>query len=156
ATAPAVNPGAPGNRRQGGRDLDLRDHRPDRCQSTRLRRQPGIAGGHKISCRFYPVAFRLFAPARGRRAMSSPLAIGAVSAVLRNLLDDGLIEAGAAMGSTVNVTAVAPDTINLENPEEPPRLNLFLHQVTPNSGWRNRGLPSRSATSGERLTNAPL
>ncbi len=30
--------------------------------------------------------------------MSSPLAIGAVSAVLRNLLDDGLVEAGAAMG----------------------------------------------------------
>jgi hypothetical protein len=88
--------------------------------------------------------------------MSSPLAIGAVSAVLRNLLDDGLIEAGAAMGTTVNVTAVAPDTINLENPDEPPRLNLFLHQVTPNSGWRNLGLPSRSVVSGERLTNAPL
>ena len=35
--------------------------------------------------------------------MSSPLAIGAVSAVLRNLLDNGLIDAGAAMGSTVTV-----------------------------------------------------
>ncbi|HUP10199.1 MAG TPA: DUF4255 domain-containing protein [Caldimonas sp.] len=88
--------------------------------------------------------------------MSSPLAIGAVSAVLRNLLDNGLIEAGAAIGTTVNVTAVAPDTINLENVEEPPRLNLFLHQVTPNIGWRNVALPSRSAGSGERLTNAPL
>jgi hypothetical protein len=88
--------------------------------------------------------------------MSSPLAIGAVSAVLRNLLDNGLIEAGAAMGSTVNVTAVAPDTIDLESTQEPPRLNLFLHQVTPNSGWRNNALPSRSAANGERLTNAPL
>ena len=88
--------------------------------------------------------------------MSSPLAIGAVSAVLRNLLDNGMIEAGAAVGSTVSVTAVAPDTIDLEKPEDPPRLNLFLHQVTPNSGWRNNGLPSRSAISGERLTNAPL
>ncbi len=88
--------------------------------------------------------------------MSSPLAIGAVSAVLRNLLDNGLIEAGAAMGTTVAVTAVAPDTIDLENADEPPRLNLFLHQVTPNAGWRNGGLPSRSATSGERLANAPL
>lgn len=88
--------------------------------------------------------------------MSSALAIGAVSAVLRNLLDNGLVEAGAAIGSTVNVSAVAPDTINLESAEEPPRLNLFLHQVTPNGGWRNAGLPSRSATSGERLTNAPL
>ena len=88
--------------------------------------------------------------------MSSPLAIGAVSAVLRNLIDNGLVEAGAAIGTTVNVSAVAPDTINLNNADDPPRLNIFLHQVTPNSGWRNAGLPSRSGTSGERLTNAPL
>jgi len=88
--------------------------------------------------------------------MSSPLAIGAVSAVLRNLLDNGLVEAGAAMGTTVNISAVAPDTIDLDNAEEPPRLNLFLHQVTPNSGWRNASLPSRDAITGERLTSAPL
>ena len=88
--------------------------------------------------------------------MSSPLAIGAVSAVLRNLLDNGLVEAGAAMGSTVTVSAVAPDTIDLDAADEPPRLNLFLHQVTPNAGWSNARLPSRSATTGERLTNAPL
>lgn len=88
--------------------------------------------------------------------MSSPLAIGAVSAVLRNLLDDGLVEAGAALGSTVHVTAVAPDTINLENADDPPRLNLFLYRVTPNQGWSNVQLPSRSSATGERLTNAPL
>jgi len=88
--------------------------------------------------------------------MSSPLAIGAVSAVLRNLLDDGLVEAGAAMGSTVSVSAVAPDTINLANNNDPPRLNLFLYRVTPNQGWSNVDLPSRSSVTGERLTNAPL
>src|SRR3569833_1288148 len=88
--------------------------------------------------------------------MSSPLAIGAVSAVLRNLLDNGLIEAGAAIGTTVNVSAVAPDTIDLETAEESPRLNLFLYHVSENAAWRNRGLPSRSSTSGDRLTNAPL
>lgn len=88
--------------------------------------------------------------------MSSPLAIGAVSATLRNLLDNGLVEAGAAIGTTVAVSAVAPDTIDLSNAEEPPRLNLFLHQVTPNPGWRNTALPSRSSQSGERLSNAPL
>jgi hypothetical protein len=88
--------------------------------------------------------------------MSSPLAIGAVSAVLRNLLDNGLVEAGAAMGSTVAVSAVAPDTINLDNANDPPRLNLFLYRVTPNQGWSNSGLASRGAVSGERLTNAPL
>jgi len=88
--------------------------------------------------------------------MSSALAIGAVSAVLRNLLDNGLIEAGNAMGATVNVSAVAPDTIDLDDAEAPPRLNLFLYQVTPNPGWRNVGLPSRSSATGERLSNAPL
>jgi hypothetical protein len=88
--------------------------------------------------------------------MSSPLAIGAVSAVLRNLLDNGMIEAGAAIGGTVNISAVAPDTIDLGSNEEPPRLNLFLHRVTHNQGWSNAALPSRSGVSGERLTNAPL
>jgi hypothetical protein len=88
--------------------------------------------------------------------MSSPLAIGAVSAALRNLLDNGMIEAGAAMGSTVTVSAVAPDTIDLESGDDPPRLNIFLYQATPNSGWSNMGLPSRNAVSGDRMTNAPL
>ncbi|WP_017464134.1 DUF4255 domain-containing protein [Dyella ginsengisoli] len=87
--------------------------------------------------------------------MSSPLAIGAVSAVLRNLLDNGMIEAGSAVGTTVNVSAVAPDTIDLEDAEAPPRLNLFLHQVTPNAAWRNAAMPSRNA-AGERQSNAPL
>lgn len=86
--------------------------------------------------------------------MSSPLAIGAVSAVLRNLLDNGIVEQ-VALGTTVSVTAMAPDTIKLDAPDDPPQLNIFLHQVTPNPGWRNRELPSRSS-NGERLTNPPL
>lgn len=88
--------------------------------------------------------------------MSSPLAIGAVSAVLRNLLDNGLVEAGAAMGATVDVSAVAPDMIDLDNADAPLRLNLFLHQVTSNQGVSNDRMPSRGAANGERLTNAPL
>lgn len=88
--------------------------------------------------------------------MSSPLAIGAVSAVLRNLLDDAMITSVApALGTTVNVTAVAPDTIDLDDEQMAPRLNLFLHQVVPSPGLRNAALPSRSG-AGERLTNAPL
>jgi hypothetical protein len=86
--------------------------------------------------------------------VSSPLAIGAVSAVLRNLLDNGIVEQ-VPLGTTVNVTAVAPDTIRLDTPDDPPQLNVFLHQVTHNAAWRNRELPSRAA-KGERLTNAPL
>ena len=86
--------------------------------------------------------------------MSSPLAIGAVSAVLRNLLDNGIVEQ-VPLGTTVSVTASAPDTIKLDAPDDPPQLNIFLHQVTPNAGWRNRDLPSRSS-DGERLTNHAL
>jgi hypothetical protein len=86
--------------------------------------------------------------------VSSALAIGAVSAVLKNLLDNGIVEQ-VALGTTVNVSAVAPDTIRLDAPEDPPQLNVFLHQVTPNAAWRNRELPSR-ASNGDRLTNPPL
>lgn len=88
--------------------------------------------------------------------MSSPLAIGAVSAVLRDLLDNGLIDASSAVGGPITVSAVAPDTIDLAASPSKPRLNLFLYQVAPNPGWRNQGQPSRSAATGERLTNAPL
>jgi Pvc16 N-terminal domain len=86
--------------------------------------------------------------------MSSPLAIAAVSAVLRNLLDDGLVDVGAAVGA-VKVTAVAPDTPALVDPNAGPGLNLFLHRVSPNQGWRNVALPSHTA-SGSRQTNPPL
>jgi hypothetical protein len=86
--------------------------------------------------------------------MSSALAIGACSAVLRNLLDDGLIQA-VSMGTTVKVTALAPDQVKLDRPQDPPQLNLFLLQATPNAAWRNRELPSRSS-GGERTTNPPL
>ncbi len=86
--------------------------------------------------------------------MSSALAIGAVSAVLKNLLDNGIVEQ-VPLGTTVAVTAVAPDTIRLDAADDPPQLNVFMHQVTPNAAWRNRGLPSR-ADDGERISNPPL
>jgi hypothetical protein len=86
--------------------------------------------------------------------MSGPLALGAVSAVLRNLLDNGMVDAGPAVGS-VKVTAIAPDAIKLDDPNAGPSLNLFLYRVSPNPGWRNAVLPSMNA-GGERLTNPPL
>jgi len=86
--------------------------------------------------------------------MSSPLAIGGVSAVLRNLLDNGIVNVGTALGS-VKVTAVAPDTIKLDQPGQPASLNLFLYRVAPNQGHWNSGLPSYSS-NGSRQTNPPL
>lgn len=88
--------------------------------------------------------------------MSSPLAIAAVTAVLRDLLNDGLIDhdVSSALGN-VTVTAMPPDRIPLTGSSAQTQLNLFLHQVTPNQGWRNVGLPSRDE-SGARLVNPPL
>jgi uncharacterized protein DUF4255 len=87
--------------------------------------------------------------------MSTALAIASVTAVLKNLLDNGVIDdqVVATVGN-VRVSTLAPDLIPLDS-NAPSRLNLFLYQVTPNSGWRNVGLPSRNG-KGDRLTNAPL
>jgi hypothetical protein len=86
--------------------------------------------------------------------MSSPLAIGAVSAVLRNLLDNGFINVGAPL-SPVKVTAVAPDTIKLDVAEQPPSLNLFLYRTSQNQGWAEFGLPAFDG-NGTRISNPPL
>lgn len=89
--------------------------------------------------------------------MSNALAIAGVSAVIRDLLDSGMIDHDVvdAMGQGVTVTAVAPDTIQIEGAEARPQLNVFLHQATPNAAWRNVGLPSRDG-QGVRLGNPPL
>src|SRR5215208_2416337 len=86
--------------------------------------------------------------------MSSPLAIGAVSAVLRNLLDNGFVEIAAPV-SPVKVTAVAPDTIKLDDPEAPPSLNLFLYRTSRNQGWAEVRLPAYDG-NGTRVSNPPL
>jgi hypothetical protein len=86
--------------------------------------------------------------------MSSPLAIGAVSAVLRNLLDNGFIDVGAPIGP-VKVTAVAPDLVKLDDPDAPPSLNLFLYRTTRNQGWAEVGLPWYDS-GGNRVANPPL
>lgn len=89
--------------------------------------------------------------------MSNALAIASVSAVLKDLLNNGLIDRNitGTLGGNVNVTALPPDRISTGNNNEPDQLNLFLYQVTPNQGWRNVGLPSRNS-SGDRIDNPPL
>jgi hypothetical protein len=87
--------------------------------------------------------------------MSTTLAIGAVSAVLRNVLDNGLIDAALAVGSPVKVSAKAPDLIKLDDPQEGPQLNLFLYRVSLNPGYRNMDLPTRDS-GGRRAANPPL
>ncbi|MBL8237748.1 MAG: DUF4255 domain-containing protein [Bryobacterales bacterium] len=87
--------------------------------------------------------------------MPGPFAVAAVTAVLKDILNDGLANHDLSALGNVAVTALPPDRIPATNAEEKSQLNLFLFQVSPNTGWRNAALPSRSST-GERLTNPPL
>jgi hypothetical protein len=70
--------------------------------------------------------------------MSSTFAIAAITAVLKSRLENGLARLGAParLGGDVIVSALPPDRIAV-GAEERPQLNLFLHQVTPNSGRRS-------------------
>lgn len=86
--------------------------------------------------------------------MSSPLAIAAVTATLKDLLNDGLLNHDLSSIGSFSVTALPPDRISTGQ-NEPNQLNIFLYQVTPNLGWRNAGLPSRDGT-GVRLSAPPL
>ena len=90
--------------------------------------------------------------------MSTALAIAGVTAVLRDRLNDGLVNHNVAgiTGSTVNVTVLAPDRVVPPDGTESSGLNLFLYQVTANPGWRNEGLPSHEPGGRHRLSNPPL
>ena len=87
--------------------------------------------------------------------MSNALAIAGVTAVIKDLIDSGLIDHKVtdALGAGVIVSTLAPDTIKLD--AKKPSVNLFLHQVTSNAAYRNVDLPSRNHP-GERTANPPL
>ncbi|MGM9491723.1 DUF4255 domain-containing protein [Ideonella sp. YS5] len=86
--------------------------------------------------------------------MSGALAIAGVTAALKDLLNDGLLNHDLSPLGSFSVTAQAPDRINTGN-NETNLLNVFLYQVTPNLGWRNADLPSRDGR-GQRTSNPPL
>lgn len=90
--------------------------------------------------------------------MSSAFAIAGVSAVLQVHLTNLYAGFASVFGSTVTVSAKAPDIVQesfagggAEN-----QVNLFLHQVTHNAGWRNQDLPSVGADGRTRLSNPKL
>ena len=90
--------------------------------------------------------------------MSTALAIAGVTAVLRDLLNDGVINHNISglLGSSVTVSVLAPDRVVATGGSEASQINLFLYLVTPNPGWRNEGLASRDASGRLRLSNPPL
>lgn len=90
--------------------------------------------------------------------MSTALAIAGVTAVLRDLLNDGIVNhnVSGVLGSSVKVTTLAPDRVVPPDGTEASQINLFMYLATPNPGWRNDSLPSRDASGRLRLSNPPL
>lgn len=84
--------------------------------------------------------------------MSSALAIAGVTQVLRDLLNDGIVDndVAAAVGAAISIRALPPDRLQSLVTDTTPALNMFLHRVTPNTGWANQDLPGRDAR-GTRL-----
>lgn len=92
--------------------------------------------------------------------MSNALALAGVSAVLQHYLYNLYGAVAGEIPSPVHVSCVAPDLVqqqlqigsnNAEN-----RVNLFLHLVTHNPGWRNFDLPSLSNNGQTQTGNPPL
>ncbi len=90
--------------------------------------------------------------------MSHGLAIAAVTAIFKNLLEDGLVQ-NAALSSMGNVliTTLPPDQISI-GVDGQPQLNLFLYQVSQNRNvdLDKSGLSAYHQTSAEKGAILPL
>ncbi len=89
--------------------------------------------------------------------MSNAFAIAAVTACLRRLIHEHVTAARTdtdAIPSNFTISSVPPDSITLGTGEIP-RLNLFLVEVTPNTGWANEFQPVRDSR-GTRVSAPPL
>lgn len=89
--------------------------------------------------------------------MSSALRIASVTHVLKDLLNNGLIDHNVsdAVQGSIAVTSLPPDKIDTSEKNEPSQLNLFMYHVSYNQGWRNTGHPVFNQ-KGERVSNPPL
>ncbi len=91
--------------------------------------------------------------------MSGALAIASVTAVLKHLLGNVLVQQLAITGmGDVMVSALPPDRVLANSgAEERNQLNLYLYRLTPNSGWRHLGaLPSSQAKGAAEQEQLPL
>src|SRR5689334_16488401 len=88
--------------------------------------------------------------------MSSPLAIAAVTALLRGFIRDAVVayDLATLLDDDVTLSAGPPDQIDLG--VHTPRINLFLFQASENQGWKNYGLPSHSGNGKDRISNPPM
>ena len=89
--------------------------------------------------------------------MSTALGIASVTHVLKDLLNDGLINnvISTAVGTDVKVSSLQPSLVEASSGATDTQLNLFLYRVSPNTGWVNNGYPSRNGR-GDLIGNPPL
>ena len=78
--------------------------------------------------------------------MSDFRAIATVTAVLRDILQDVQLDAGAMQVKSLPLDALSKLTDDT--------LNVYLYQVTPNAAWRNMDLPARTS-DGKTLIAKP-
>ena len=89
--------------------------------------------------------------------MSRALAIASVTAVLKHLLENGLVDHDLTvnLGSEAIVSALPPDRITT-GADERPQLNLFLRQMTPHTGLRSSGQLSGSESEHQQRSTEPF
>lgn len=91
--------------------------------------------------------------------MTTALAIAATTATLRDVLTTGMnaLDVDDALGGGVTLSVLAPDrALSGEAGDNvSSRLNLFLYNISRNTGYTGNGLPARDA-NGERTTNPVL
>ncbi|CCG04037.1 DUF4255 domain-containing protein [Blastococcus saxobsidens] len=90
--------------------------------------------------------------------MSTGTAVAGTTEAMRKLLEEWLAEAdvdSSLNGVHATVTAKPPDQHALSGSGALTGLNLFVHRVSLNQGWRNVDLPSVDAL-GHRTANPPL
>ncbi|HEX3356945.1 MAG TPA: DUF4255 domain-containing protein [Tepidisphaeraceae bacterium] len=87
--------------------------------------------------------------------MSDYLAVAGVTAVLKTLLEDALMNGGpSGILHSAGITAKAPDLIDT-GPDEAAQINLFMYYSSLNAAYRNVDLPAFDSR-GQKLTNPPL
>jgi Pvc16 N-terminal domain len=93
--------------------------------------------------------------------MSNELAISGVTAVLEYILHNVFSGLTGLFGGTVTVSSLAPDLVQTNftsggTSSYQNQVNIFLHQVTYNQGWRNEGFPSLASDGKTPLQNPTL
>lgn len=87
-----------------------------------------------------------------RDALSTPLVLAAITAVLRGQVANWLAEHHivAQLGADVTVSALPPDQIST-GADERPQINLFLYAVSPNTALRARPAGPERRPAGAQL-----